>query len=96
MIPAWGDDKRIRRALQVDQVIDFYRYEDKFSLIPASCRATAPSASVLPLLIPWILEEGEWVESLREDGTSEEWEPQGSFFGILRRWSIPQQIKKPT
>ena len=36
VIIALDDDKRIRRALQVAQGIDFYRYEVKFSLIPAS------------------------------------------------------------
>ena len=34
----------------------------------------------VPLLFTfWIQEEGEWVESLIEDGTSEDWEPQRSF-----------------
>ena len=36
VIIALDDDKRIRRALQIAQGIDFYRYEVKFSLIPAS------------------------------------------------------------
>ena len=36
VIIALDDDKRIRRALQVAQGIDFYRYEVKFSLIPSS------------------------------------------------------------
>tara|TARA_B100000925_G_scaffold157315_1_gene118186 strand:+ start:1 stop:930 length:930 start_codon:yes stop_codon:yes gene_type:complete len=36
VIIALDDDKRIRRALQVAQGIDFYRYEVKFSLIPGS------------------------------------------------------------
>jgi hypothetical protein len=30
------DDKRIRRALQIAQGIDFDRYEVKFNLIPLS------------------------------------------------------------
>ena len=33
VIIALDDDKRIRRALQVAQGIDFYRYEVKFDLI---------------------------------------------------------------
>jgi len=37
VIIALDDDQRIRRALQIAQGIDFYRYEVKFSLIPASC-----------------------------------------------------------
>ena len=36
VIIALDDDKRIRRALQIAQGIDFYRYEVKFNLIPAS------------------------------------------------------------
>ena len=36
VIIALDDDKRIRRALQIAQGIDFYRYEVTFSLIPAS------------------------------------------------------------
>ena len=36
VIIALDDDKRIRRALQIAQGIDFYRYEVKFSLIPSS------------------------------------------------------------
>ena len=36
VIIALDDDKRIRRALQIAHGIDFYRYEVKFSLIPAS------------------------------------------------------------
>ena len=36
VIIALDDDKRIRRALQSAQGIDFYRYEVKFNLIPAS------------------------------------------------------------
>ena len=36
VIIALDDDKRIRRALQVAQGIDFYRYEVKFNLIPSS------------------------------------------------------------
>ena len=36
VIIALDDDKRIRRALQIAQGIDFYRYEVKFSLISAS------------------------------------------------------------
>ena len=36
VIIALDDDKRIRRALQIAQGIDFYRYEVKFKLIPAS------------------------------------------------------------
>ena len=35
VIIALDDDKRIRRALQIAQGIEFYRYEVKFSLIPA-------------------------------------------------------------
>ena len=33
VIIALDDDKRIRRALQIAQGIDFYRYEVKFNLI---------------------------------------------------------------
>ena len=33
VIIALEDDKRIRRALQIAQGIDFYRYEVKFNLI---------------------------------------------------------------
>ena len=33
---ALNDDKRIRRALQIAQGIDFYRYEVMFNLIPSS------------------------------------------------------------
>ena len=36
VIIALDDDKRIRRALQIAQGIDFYRYEVKFNLIPSS------------------------------------------------------------
>ena len=36
VIIALDDDKRIKRALQIAQGIDFYRYEVKFSLISAS------------------------------------------------------------
>ena len=36
VIIAWNDDKRIRRALQIAQGIDFYRYEVKFNLISTS------------------------------------------------------------
>ena len=36
VIIALDDDKRIRRALQVAQGIDFCRYEVKFNLIPSS------------------------------------------------------------
>ncbi len=36
VIIALDDDKRIRRALQIAQGIEFYRYEVKFNLIPAS------------------------------------------------------------
>lgn len=36
VIIALDDDKWIRRALQIAQGIEFYRYEVKFSLIPAS------------------------------------------------------------
>ena len=36
VIIALDDDKRIRRALQIAQGIDIYRYEVKFNLIPSS------------------------------------------------------------
>ena len=36
VIIALDDDQRIRRALQIAQGIEFYRYEVKFNLIPAS------------------------------------------------------------
>ena len=36
VIIALDDDKRLRRALQIAQGIDFYRYEVKFKLIPSS------------------------------------------------------------
>ena len=36
VIIALNDDKRIRRALEVSQGIEFYQYEGKFNLIPAS------------------------------------------------------------
>ena len=36
VIIALDDDKRIRRALQIAQGIDFYRYEVKFNLLPMS------------------------------------------------------------
>ena len=39
---ALDDDKRVRRALQIAKGIDLYRYEVKFSLIPASRRTTEP------------------------------------------------------